>query len=148
CVAAAETIAERGIEGYSRLPGQGVDEQSAAHSDAAMDAPHGEVDPLLPQRLVPGEDVLVDTVDERAVEVKQDPERAWRTLHCVQWSVLWKRRRTTGLISSARKTASETIETATTRPGSASATRLMKRGGASDREGSRRSTGRIGRSHF
>jgi len=36
-----------------------------------MDAPNGEFDSLRVERLPPGKNVLVDAVDERAVEVEE-----------------------------------------------------------------------------
>jgi len=56
----------------SRLAEQGVDEQAAAHADATVDAPHGELDPHALERLAPGEHVLVHAVDQRAVQVEQE----------------------------------------------------------------------------
>jgi hypothetical protein len=47
-------------------------EQAAAHADLAMDAPYGQFDSLLIECLLPGEDVLIDAVDQRAVEVEQE----------------------------------------------------------------------------
>jgi len=37
-----------------------------------VDPPHGQVDVQPGQRCVPGDDVLVDAVDERAVEIEQE----------------------------------------------------------------------------
>src|SRR5207248_5836239 len=56
---------------------QRVDEQAAAHADAAVDAPHGELDPRALERLAPGEHVLVHAVDERAVEIEQEGRAGW-----------------------------------------------------------------------
>src|SRR5205823_12891741 len=56
----------------SGLAEQRVHEQAAAHADAAVDAPHGELDAHALERLAPGEHVLVHAVDERAVEVEQE----------------------------------------------------------------------------
>jgi hypothetical protein len=55
----------------SDVPQQGVREQSPAHSDAVMDAPHCELDACLFQPLPPSQDVLVDAVHQRAVKVEQ-----------------------------------------------------------------------------
>ena len=51
---------------------QRVDEQAAAHADAAVDRPDRQLDADACERLAPGEDVLVDAVDQRAVEVEQE----------------------------------------------------------------------------
>ena len=48
-----------------------IGEQAAAHADLAMDAPDREVDAFRVQGLLPGEDVLVDAVDQRSVEIEQ-----------------------------------------------------------------------------
>ena len=62
------------LAGYrqARLAQERVHEQAAAHPDAAVDAPDGERDPLALQRLAPGEHVLVDAVDQGAVEVEEE----------------------------------------------------------------------------
>jgi hypothetical protein len=54
------------------LAEQGVDEQAAAHPDAAVDAPHRELDADALERFAPGEHVLVHAVDQRAIEVKKE----------------------------------------------------------------------------
>lgn len=54
------------------LAEQGADEEPAAHPDPAMDAPDIERDTGCFQRLPPGEDVLVDTVDQGAVEIEDE----------------------------------------------------------------------------
>src|SRR6478672_10305014 len=46
----------------------------AAHSDAAVDFPTGDFDAVVTESGRPGRDVLIDRVDESAVEVEQD----WR----------------------------------------------------------------------
>src|SRR6185312_16338732 len=51
---------------------QRVDEQPAAHPDAAVDLPHRQAHPNTLQRLAPGQHVLVDAVDERAVQIEQE----------------------------------------------------------------------------
>ena len=60
------------------LTQEGVDEQAAAHPDPAVDAPDGEVDPGLLQRLAPRQDMLVDADDERSIEIKDHG----RISHC------------------------------------------------------------------
>src|SRR5690348_15787583 len=54
------------------LPEQRFDEKPAAHADAAMDAPHRELDAGALERFAPGEDVLIHAVDERAVEIEEE----------------------------------------------------------------------------
>ena len=53
------------------FPQEGIHNQTPAHPDSAMDAPHRKLDAPLLERLAPGEDVLVDAVDQRAIQVKQ-----------------------------------------------------------------------------
>ena len=55
------------------LPQEGVREQAAAHPDLAVDPPDGQVDPGAVQGETPCQHVLVDAVDEGAVEVEQEP---------------------------------------------------------------------------
>ena len=59
-------------ERLTGLTKQHVGEQAAAHPDLAMDAPHRELDALGIERLFPGQDVLIDAVDQRAVEIEQE----------------------------------------------------------------------------
>ena len=47
-------------------------EQAAAHADLAMDAPNGQFEALLAQCDMPGADVIVDAVDQRAVEIEEE----------------------------------------------------------------------------
>jgi len=54
------------------LPQERGHEQPAAHPDTPVDAPHGQVDADLRQRRPPGDDVLVDAVDQRPVQVEQE----------------------------------------------------------------------------
>jgi hypothetical protein len=54
----------------ARLSKQGIHEQSSAHANAAVDAPHGELDSRLFQGFLPCQNVLVDVVDQRAVQVE------------------------------------------------------------------------------
>src|ERR687887_1056307 len=54
-------------------------EQAAAHADAPVDAPAVDGHVALGERSLPGEDVGVDGVDERAVEVEDERGHA-RTL--------------------------------------------------------------------
>ena len=61
---------QRLVELASGLAQQRAREQAAAHADAAVDAPHRELDAGLLQRLVPRQHVLIDAVDQRAVEIE------------------------------------------------------------------------------
>jgi hypothetical protein len=54
----------------SGLAQQGVDQQSAAHTDPAMNAPDGELDPHLLEGFTPCQHVFVHTVDKRSVEIE------------------------------------------------------------------------------
>ncbi|ESW72925.1 hypothetical protein X772_33440 [Mesorhizobium sp. LSJC280B00] len=49
-----------------------VGEQPATHADLAVDAPDRQLDILLVERLLPGQHMLVDAVDQRAVEIEQE----------------------------------------------------------------------------
>jgi hypothetical protein len=51
-------------------PRELIGEWPAAHSDFAMDVLHGQFDTHGIERILPGKDVLVRTVDKRTVEVK------------------------------------------------------------------------------
>src|SRR4029077_15371595 len=61
-----------GLELAAGLAEQRVDEQAAAHADAAVDTPHRELDADALERDPPGEHVLVHTVDQRAVEIEKE----------------------------------------------------------------------------
>jgi hypothetical protein len=50
-----------------------VGEQASAN--LSMDAPDRQFDPLRIERLLPGKDVLIHAVNERAVEIKQEEMR-------------------------------------------------------------------------
>jgi hypothetical protein len=60
-----------GIERVAEFPEERVDEESTAHADAPVNFPDGEVDVHIRERLFPGDDVLVDAVDQRAIEVEE-----------------------------------------------------------------------------
>jgi hypothetical protein len=49
-----------------------VCQQAAAHPNLAMDAPDRDVNPLSLERFVPGKDMLIDAIDERAAKVEQE----------------------------------------------------------------------------
>lgn len=51
---------------------QRIGEQTARHADAAENAPHFDVDSRSAERLVPSQDMLIDAVDKRAVEIEQE----------------------------------------------------------------------------
>src|SRR3979409_2435096 len=48
-----------------------IGEQASAHAYFAMDAPDRQLDALCIERFLPCKDILIDTVDERAIEIKQ-----------------------------------------------------------------------------
>lgn len=56
----------------TRFPRELVCEEAAAHANLAVDPPDGQGDPLLVQRLAPGEYMLVNAIDERAVQIEQE----------------------------------------------------------------------------
>src|SRR5205085_2305267 len=60
------------------LAQQSADEQATAHADASMDLPYRKVHPELTERLLPRENVLVNTVDQRSVKVEQHTRRIRR----------------------------------------------------------------------
>src|ERR1700716_2419248 len=49
-----------------------VGAQASAHAYLAMDAPHRQFDVLCIERLLPCKDVLINAVNERAIEIKQE----------------------------------------------------------------------------
>src|SRR5258706_16301837 len=61
-----------GADLNSGLAEQLVGEQAPAHADLAMNAPDRQFDALRVERLLPGKDVLIDAVNEGAVEIKQE----------------------------------------------------------------------------
>jgi hypothetical protein len=50
---------------------QCIEEQASAHPDATMDFPDGKRYARFLERFSPGNDVLIDAVDQRAVEIEQ-----------------------------------------------------------------------------
>nr|WP_241510357.1 hypothetical protein [Burkholderia seminalis] len=66
-----EPLDTLGVDVARRLAQQLVQEQAAAHPDLAVDAPYRQLDPLRIERFLPREHVLIDAVDERAVEIEQ-----------------------------------------------------------------------------
>jgi hypothetical protein len=62
-----------GLLGGHRLPGlaqQCIHKQPAAHADTPVDAPDRQLEAGPLERFAPGQDVLVNAVDERPVEVE------------------------------------------------------------------------------
>jgi hypothetical protein len=53
------------------LTAESLDQQTATHADAAMNSPNGQGETRLFKSLVPRENMLIDTVDERAVKIKK-----------------------------------------------------------------------------
>ena len=61
----------------SDLAGDGAGEETAAHPDAAVDLPALDRKPGLRERALPGEDVGVDGVYERSIEIENECAHAW-----------------------------------------------------------------------
>ena len=68
----AQPLAALLVDRDAGLAHELVGEQAAAHADLAVDAPDGKIDAFAVERFLPGEHVLVDAVDQRAVEVEQE----------------------------------------------------------------------------
>jgi hypothetical protein len=68
-----------GVERMADFPAERIHEQAAAHSDSPMNAPSRELDPGLFERFLPGKHVLIDAVDQSAIQVEDEPDLAWRT---------------------------------------------------------------------
>jgi hypothetical protein len=71
-VALLERGHQLGVDRLAGLAQQRADEQAAAHPHAPVDAPHRQLDPAPLQRLLPGQHVLVDAVDQGAVEIEDE----------------------------------------------------------------------------
>src|SRR5439155_15389661 len=56
----------------SDLAGDGTSEETAAHADTAMDLPAVDRKPGLRERPLPREDVRVDGVNERSIEIENE----------------------------------------------------------------------------
>ncbi len=56
----------------AELARQRCHEQAAAHPDPPVNLPPRQIYPDLLHRLAPGDDVLVDAVDQRPVEIEQE----------------------------------------------------------------------------
>lgn len=63
------------VDRVADLPEQGAHEEITAHADPAMNAPSGDGDVELVERLCPGEHVRVDAVDQGAIEIEDE---SWR----------------------------------------------------------------------
>src|SRR5574341_1585931 len=70
-VLALKTLRLFGAQLLPRLSQQGVDKQSSAHPDPAVDAPDSQLYARHFERLPPRQNVLVNAVDQRAVQVEQ-----------------------------------------------------------------------------
>ena len=66
----AQPFDECGIERQSRFAQEHVGQEATAHADLAMDAPHRKLDVLAIQGLALRKHVLVDSVDQRPVEIE------------------------------------------------------------------------------
>lgn len=51
---------------------QSIDEEASAHADSPVNAPHGQGNAGFLERLIPGEDVLIDAADQRSIEIKKE----------------------------------------------------------------------------
>ena len=71
-MAALDLLGLLGRERPPDLARDGAGEQAAAHPDPPVDAPAVDRHPRLVERALPREDVRVDRVDERAVEVEDE----------------------------------------------------------------------------
>src|SRR5580692_3969779 len=66
----------------SNLPAQSLHEQATTHADATMNAPHGKGQSQFFKRLMPCKDVLVDAIDERAIEIEEQGRSVrWILIH-------------------------------------------------------------------
>ena len=63
----------------SGLSEKHVCEKAAAHPDLAVEAPYGEIDPFGLERFVPSQHVLINAIDEGAIEIKN--KGSSRSLH-------------------------------------------------------------------
>ena len=55
----------------SGFPEKHICEKAPAHPDLAMNAPYGEHDPFGLERLVPSQHVLINAIDECAIEIEK-----------------------------------------------------------------------------
>ncbi len=68
----AQFLAQLVVDLAAQFAGEGGGEEIARHADAAVDAPDRNVDVLVAERPVPGHDVVIDAVDEGAVEIEEE----------------------------------------------------------------------------
>jgi hypothetical protein len=55
----------------SGLAKNGVRHEPTAHADPAMNPPHGELDADTRHRLAPREHMLINAIDQRAIQIEQ-----------------------------------------------------------------------------
>ena len=56
----------------ARLARQRLGEEAARHADLAVQPPDRDLDAFFLQRIVPGQHMVIDAVDQRAVEIEQE----------------------------------------------------------------------------
>lgn len=66
----------RGCDFAAGFAQQGIHQESAAHPYTPMDPPNGQARTRSFQRLSPGQYVLINAIDERAVKIKQNRRHA------------------------------------------------------------------------
>src|SRR5438445_264941 len=71
-MAALELICFCDLERPAGFPQEGISHQSTTHTDAAMDATNREIDPGIFQGGAPGQHMLINAVDQRAVQVEEE----------------------------------------------------------------------------
>jgi hypothetical protein len=59
----------------SRFRSQGVEHQAPAHADLAVNAPDRQFDAGRLRRFAPGQHMLVDAVDQGAVQIEEEGQR-------------------------------------------------------------------------
>jgi hypothetical protein len=80
-MALAQALDQLGRDWPAHLAQQRIGEEPAAHADPAMDAPDGEGDPGRLEGLMPRQHMLVDAVDQGAVEIEEKGEPGlWRSV--------------------------------------------------------------------
>src|SRR3977135_401826 len=66
-----QPLATLWIDFNRSLAQQLIGKEGPAHADLAMDTPDRELDLLCIKRSLPGKNMLIDAVDQRAIEVEQ-----------------------------------------------------------------------------
>ena len=61
-----------GVEVVPRLSQQHVREEATAHANLPMDSPDRQLDPFVSQRFLPRQHMLVNAVDQCAVEIEDE----------------------------------------------------------------------------